>query len=64
MMDLVLEAPERDLLLEILRNYQADLRDEVYRTEAYEYKESLKERKKVLQSLLEKIEGLSVRSAT
>ncbi|HLC25690.1 MAG TPA: hypothetical protein VJM80_02860 [bacterium] len=57
-MELILGPQEQKLLLEILESYLGDLREEVYKTETFRFKEDLKARETLLRSLIEKIQKL------
>jgi hypothetical protein len=54
-----LEISEREgtILADVLRSYLGDLRAEIYKTEAREFKDELKEREAALVSLLERLPG-------
>ena len=54
-MRIELSQEELDLLRELLARANADLREEVYRTEAAEWKRALKAQERVLQTLIEKL---------
>jgi hypothetical protein len=60
-MILNLSPQELDLLQRIVRQYYMDLRAEIYHTESSVFKKSLKNEEALLQRLLEKIEGESVK---
>ncbi len=55
-MNLDLTAPERDLLLEMLRNDLGRLKGEIYKTETFEYKEELKARERTLVGIIGRLE--------
>ena len=57
-MELVLTADERQLLMQILRNRLPDLREEVYKTENYEWRQDLKQDEEVLKGLIAKLDQL------
>lgn len=57
-MRIELSQEELDLLRELLARANADLREEVYRTEAAEWKRALKAQERVLQTLIEKLANL------
>ena len=46
----------RDLLLETLRRVLAELRSEIYKTEAFDYKETLKAREATLTGLIDRLD--------
>jgi hypothetical protein len=54
-MNVELTTEEIALLRELLNNAHQDLREEVYKTEATDWKRALKERDQVLQGLLTKL---------
>jgi hypothetical protein len=54
-MQLDISAGERDLLVKVLNNYRATLRDEIYRTEAATFKRELKEEEELLDRILSKL---------
>lgn len=56
-MDPEMTAPERDLLLDILRGELGRLKGEIYKTETWDYKEQLKGRERTLVSLIERLEA-------
>jgi hypothetical protein len=56
-MNVELTAPERDLLLEMLRDDLGHLKGEIYRTETFEYKEELKAREQTLVGIIGRLEG-------
>ncbi|MDQ2934726.1 MAG: hypothetical protein M3R49_07045 [Chloroflexota bacterium] len=51
-MNVVLTAPDRDLLLEVLRDDLGQLKGEIYRTETFAYKEELKARERTLVEII------------
>lgn len=57
-MRIELSQEELDLLRELLARANADLREEVYRTEATEWKRALKSQERVLQALIAKLGGV------
>jgi hypothetical protein len=54
-MTLDLTEAEVQLLTEILDQSFRDLKDEIYRTETYDYKEALKQREALLVTMLTKL---------
>lgn len=54
-MQLDLTDQEGELLLKIVNQYYSDLREEIYKTEAYQIKGELKEEEVLVKSLLEKL---------
>ena len=57
-MHIELTEAELDLLRELLKRANADLREEVYRTEAADWKRALKAQERVLQALLDKLRAV------
>ena len=56
-MNVELTEEERTLLLETLRGVLGELRSEIYKTEAFDYKEALKARETALTGLINRFEG-------
>jgi hypothetical protein len=56
-MDPEMTAPERDLLLDILRDELGRLKGEIYKTETRGFKEQLKGKEATLVSLIERLEA-------
>lgn len=56
-MNLELTAPERDLMLEMLRDDLGHLKGEICKTETFEYKEELKAREQTLVGIIGRLEG-------
>lgn len=54
-MQLELSAEERDLLVDLLSERLGGLRAEIYRTEAFDFKQELKVREELLNALLERL---------
>ena len=54
-MQLALSEEEREVLAEILQDVLPNLREEVYRTENYDYREQLKQRETVVRDLLSRL---------
>jgi hypothetical protein len=54
-MQLEVSDPEQQLLAQILDQALRDLKEEIYHTETYDYKEELKKREAVLIGLLGKV---------
>jgi hypothetical protein len=52
-MQIALNDEERRVLLEVLNETLPDLREEVYKTESFDYRAQLKRREALLKSLLE-----------
>jgi hypothetical protein len=48
---------ERKLLLETLRGVLSDLRSEIYKTEAFDFKEALKAREAAFTSLIDRLDA-------
>jgi hypothetical protein len=59
MLDLVLTAQERDELRLVLESYLGDLSVEIRRTDGYDFRQALKERRTVLQQVLRNLARLS-----
>jgi len=57
-MHIELTQEERDLLRELLDRAKADLRGEVHKTDAPDWKRALKDQEKVLGALLAKVQSL------
>jgi hypothetical protein len=55
-MPLLLSRDERTFLVELLQQSRSDLREEIYKTEAYDFRMELKKKQKILESLLQKID--------
>jgi len=55
-MPLLLSREEREFLIELLKQTQSDLREEIYKTEAHDYRMELKKKERILESLLQKVE--------
>lgn len=53
MLDLDLTVPEQAVLREILTSEIEDLREEISHTDSLEFRDALKERRRVLQKLLD-----------
>jgi hypothetical protein len=60
---LKLTQDEAGVLARVLKNYLPDLREEVYKTENFEWRESLKAEEEVLKSLIARPEQLLQGSA-
>ncbi len=54
-MQVELTAAEQELLANLLDNALRDLKEEIYKTETYDYKEQLKERENLMAGLLTKV---------
>ncbi len=54
-MQVELTAAEQELLANLLDNALRDLKEEIYMTETYDYKEQLKERENLMAGLLTKV---------
>lgn len=54
-MTVPLTQEECEVLESILTEYLADIRDEIYRTERFEYKELLKVRRAAVERIIEKL---------
>ena len=58
-MQIEINDEERQTLVEILSEVLPDLREEVYKTENYDYREELKHREVVVKSLLARLGSVS-----
>lgn len=54
-MQVTLNEEERQTLLEVLNEVLPDLREEVYKTESFDYREQLKRRETLLKTLLARL---------
>ncbi|HZU76308.1 MAG TPA: hypothetical protein VFA70_06055 [Dehalococcoidia bacterium] len=52
-----LSKTEAELLVELLGNNLRDLREEVYKTEDYDWRQALKQREATLRALLERLQA-------
>ncbi len=52
-----LATDELALMIEVLNNAYGDLREEIHKTEDYDYQQRLKERARLLRELIHKISG-------
>lgn len=55
-MPLLLSRDEHEFLVELLQQTRSDLREEIYKTEAHEFRMALKKKERILESLLQKVE--------
>ena len=55
-MQLLLSRDEYELLAELLQQTCRDLREEIYKTEAHDFRMDLKRKERILESLLRKVE--------
>jgi len=55
-MPLLLNRDEYDSLSELLQQARSDLREEIYKTEAHDFRADLKKKEAILESLLQKVE--------
>lgn len=55
-MQITLDEYENRILKESIQDTLANIREEVYRTENFDYKEQLKRRKAALEAVLERLE--------
>jgi hypothetical protein len=60
-MELELTDEEMQLLRQLLKNRLPDLREEVYKTERYEWRQELKQDEEVLKGLIAKLDQLAAR---
>ncbi len=58
MLDLELTATEEVILREILTSEISDLRDEIAHTDSLEFREGLKERRRILQKVLDALPAM------
>lgn len=56
-MALELTSAEAELLLDLLRNELSELRTEIHRTETREFKDELKAREALLETIIRRLEG-------
>jgi hypothetical protein len=56
-MTLELTSAEAELLLELLRNELSELRTEIHRTETRAFKDDLKAREALLETIIGRVEG-------
>ena len=61
-MELKLEEPEIEVLRRVLQNYLPNLREEVYKTENYDWRQDLKKDEEIIKGLIARLEALQVRS--
>lgn len=54
-MQLTLSDQEKDLLIQILDQYYSSLREEIYKTEGYDFKQKLKEEEASIKDLLDRL---------
>ena len=55
-MPLLLSREEREFLIELLQQTRSDLREEIYKTEAHDFRMALKKKERILEALLRKVE--------
>ncbi len=55
-MQLLLSRDEYEFLVELLRQTHRDLREEICKTNAHDFRMDLKKKEKILESLLQKVE--------
>jgi hypothetical protein len=55
-MPLLLSRDEHEFLVELLQQTRSDLREEIYKTEAHDFRMNLKKKERILESLLQKVE--------
>jgi len=58
-MQIALNDEERRVLLEVLNETLPDLREEVYKTDNFDYRAQLKRREALLKSLLERLSAVA-----
>lgn len=59
-MDLRLEPEEAVLLKQVLTGHLSELREEVYKTESFEWRQGLKQDEAVIKALLARLDELNV----
>ena len=55
-MQLLLSRDEHEFLVELLQQSRRDLREEIHKTEAHDFRMGLKKKARILESLLQKVE--------
>ena len=55
-MQLLLSRDEYEFLVELLQQTSRDLREEIHKTEAHDFRMALKKKERILESLLQKLE--------
>jgi len=55
-MQLLLSRDEYEFLVELLQQTRRDLREEIHKTEAHDFRMALKKKERILESLLQKVE--------
>jgi len=55
-MPLLLSREEHEFLIELLQQTRRDLREEIYKTEAHDFRMALKNKERILESLLQNLE--------
>ena len=55
-MQLLLSRAEYEFLVELLQQTRRDLREEIHKTEAHDFRMDLKKKERILESLLQKVE--------
>ena len=55
-MPLLLSRDEHEFLVELLQQARSDLREEIHKTEAHDFRMNLKKKERILESLLQKVE--------
>ena len=58
-MQLTLEQREADVLLEVLRNHLPELKEDVYKTENFEWRQQMKADEEVIKSLIQRLDMAS-----
>jgi len=56
---LELSVEERDLIRYVLERFLSDLREEIYKTESYDYRVELHRQEELLRGLLQRLAGLA-----
>lgn len=60
-MNIELTEQEKDLLTDIVEQYFSSLREEIHKTEEYEFKARLKEEEAMVKKILEKLRASQIR---
>jgi hypothetical protein len=55
-MQLLLSRDEYEFLVELLEHTRSDLRGEIHKTKAHDFRMDLKKKERILESLLQKVE--------
>ena len=63
-MQIMLDKREADVLLEVLRNHLPELREDVYNTENYDWRQQMKADEEVIKSLIQRLDSASAEEGT